>query len=205
MPTSKVANVDEYRHYLWHFFTRMPEALDFYSQHRWTALRWRTQVMQQRTFHKICTQIGGDPTDQSIVIAYGNGCMTMNPSSRGRPAGPTKRLYRETRRRYGTRCRLVDEYLTSQICSLCDGHFGKQRFYHIKACKSVCLVSVMISIDTHGRCIGIAMSTPLEIFVTFSCIWICTMGSVPRRSFVAKSNKPHRGYVVSSRDSSIGW
>lgn len=134
--------------YLAHFFQRMDEALDFYGQWKWRRWRWKTQIAQQRTFDQVCKTIHG-PGDNTTVIAYGDG--NFDHASRGRPAGPTKRLYRELRSRYGNRVRKINEYLTSQFCSKCHQRFtGGHPSWFVKTCKNVsCLVRDLISAATH--------------------------------------------------------
>jgi hypothetical protein len=138
MPTFKVATMADATNYLNHFLPGMMAGLNFYGNFQWRRLRWRGYVEQQKAFDVICWDMGGDPNDRK-VIAYGDG--SFNHASRGRPAGPVKRMYREMRRRYGPYVRKVREYMTSQVCSMCDGWWGKNtRFYFVKTCKSVCLM-----------------------------------------------------------------
>jgi hypothetical protein len=121
----------------------MDEALAFYGQWKWRRWRWKTHIAQQRTFDQICKKIHGDGDPNKTVIAYGNG--SFDHASRGRPAGPTKRIFRELRARFGGRVRKIDEYLTSQFCSKCHQRFTLDHpSWFVKTCKNVdCLVRAL--------------------------------------------------------------
>jgi transposase len=63
-----------------------------------------------------------------------------------------KGLYRELKRRLRGRVRHVDEFRTSIVCSLCDGWMdGRSRFWALKVCKDICLVSTL-------ECLSILLS-----------------------------------------------
>ncbi|KAI3656166.1 hypothetical protein MP638_002830, partial [Amoeboaphelidium occidentale] len=62
----------------------------------------------------LCGELAAGAED--VVIAYGGGKFSHN--SRGHPPTPNKHLFLELKRR--TRSRLVPEFRTSKLCSLCD-------------------------------------------------------------------------------------
>jgi transposase len=67
---------------------------------------------------------------EDFVIAYGGGAFSHN--SRGDPPTPNKHLFLELKRRI--RCRLVPEFRTVKLCSLCDNELVQSRFWSIKSC-----------------------------------------------------------------------
>ncbi|KAI3656738.1 hypothetical protein MP638_007387 [Amoeboaphelidium occidentale] len=69
---------------------------------------------------------------EDVVIAYGGGGFSHN--SRGHPPTPNKHIFLELKRR--TRCRLVPEFRTSKLCSLCDNLLVQSDIWSIKSCNN---------------------------------------------------------------------
>lgn len=145
MPTACCATFGAFVERLVYFLVFRDEMLDFYAVKRWRRIKWKTSIKRQKAYDKICDLItGGDPT---TVVAYGGG--SFHHASRGHPPTPYKRLYKELKKH--CRVRLVPEYKTSQVCSLChgleegeigDGEVLKQtRRWSFKKCETIgCLM-----------------------------------------------------------------
>ena len=136
IPTSAVTNVYEYGSYLAYILFYLDIILDFYCEHRWHQLQWKSFINKQKAFDDIlCKRITNGNGDNTVV-AFGDG--KFSSTSRGHAPGPVKQFRRELSRH----CKVVnvDEFRTSSVCSLCDGWFDKhQKFWSVRVCKSVCL------------------------------------------------------------------
>ena len=140
IPTPRSSATTVYRAYLQYVLEHAERILEFYGKDRWSRLRWKSFMGKQKGYDVVCKRItDGNPT---TLVAFGD---AMFPSSsRGHAASPVKGLYKELKRR----CRVikVDEFRTSQFCSLCDGRFGRWRdIWGLKMCQNTCLVSVITS------------------------------------------------------------
>ena len=106
--------------------------LEFYDERKWSRMRWKTHINKQKAYDEICSR---------TVIAFGNG--GFSSTSRDHASGPVKQLLWELRKR--CRVRIVDEYRTSKICSLCNKRFhARQKFWSVRLCKNIgCLVNII--------------------------------------------------------------
>jgi hypothetical protein len=97
---------------------------------RWRRLRWKTRIKRQKAYDSLFTELTGVLKD--VVVAYGGGKFSHN--SRGHSPTPNKDLFLELKRR--TRCRLVPEFRTSKLCSLCDAVLVQTDIWTIKSCNN---------------------------------------------------------------------
>jgi hypothetical protein len=130
IPTPCCYTTEEYRLHLTHVLELRDELLGFYRETKWRRLRWKTRIKRQKAYDTLYKELAGDAQD--VVIAYGGG--KFSPNSRGHPPTPNKHLFLELKRR--TRARLVPEFRTSKMCSLCDHELVQSRFWSIKSCNN---------------------------------------------------------------------
>ncbi|KAI3660260.1 hypothetical protein MP638_005123 [Amoeboaphelidium occidentale] len=120
-------NTDDYITHLLHVLEYRDEFLGFYRDMRWRRLRWKTRIKRQKAYDTLYKELAAGGLD-NVVIAYGGGKFIHN--SRGHPPTPNKHLFLELKRR--TSCRLVPEFRTSKLCSLCDNELVQSDIWSIK-------------------------------------------------------------------------
>ncbi|KAI3656090.1 hypothetical protein MP638_004512, partial [Amoeboaphelidium occidentale] len=94
------------------------------------TLRWKTRIKRQKAYDTLFTELTGGL--DNVVIAYGGGGFSHN--SRGHPPTPNKHLFLELKLR--TRYRLVPEFRTSKLCSLCDNELVQYDIWSIRSCNN---------------------------------------------------------------------
>jgi hypothetical protein len=134
MPTPRCCSTEAYSLHLALFLANRDQLLGFYREMKWRRLRWKTRIKRQKAYDTLCSEISNG--DSNAVIIYGNG--SFSSSSRGHASAPKKGLFIELRRRYRN-TRLVSEYLTSQVCSNCEGQLDVTRHWGLKKCNTICL------------------------------------------------------------------
>ena len=82
-------------------------------------------MREQKAYTKLIDRICGSRDRSKMAIGLGDWGQTYK--QRRRVNLPLKKLFGELRKRFGQRCRKVDEYLTSQTCSLCDSRLVANR------------------------------------------------------------------------------
>jgi hypothetical protein len=142
IPTPCCTDVAGFQTYLTYLLAHRDTFLEFHGATRWRRLRWKSYIERTKAYNTLCQRItANDPT---TVVAFGDG--RFSSSSRGHASGPVQGLYRELKKRLRGRVRLVDEYRTSVMCSGCDERMdGRSRFWGLKVCKNICLVSISFS------------------------------------------------------------
>jgi hypothetical protein len=155
MPTSSCSSIDGYRNHLTYILQHKQTLLEFYGERKWSRMRWKTHINKQKAYDEICSRITNN--DKRTVIAFGSG--GFSSTSRGHASGPVKQLLWELRKR--CRVRIVDEYRTSKICSLCNERFHeRQKFWSVRLCKNIgCLVNIIFFFLFEIRYIYIFLNT----------------------------------------------
>ncbi|KAJ3337404.1 hypothetical protein HDU93_001104, partial [Gonapodya sp. JEL0774] len=92
MPSPKTAEPASLHLYLVFFLNHLGQMLDFYSQHCWRKLRFKSKIGQQRALSKLVERFtqGRKPSD--CIIAWG--AASFNQSSPGHPTSPNKLIRR---------------------------------------------------------------------------------------------------------------
>jgi hypothetical protein len=136
MPTSKCSTAAEYESYLAFALASLSALLEFYGERRWRRLRFKSYIGRQQAMELLCRRIvPKNQRRENVVVAFGS---AQFPWGRGHASGPVKAFRKELARR----CHvvMVDEYLTSRVCSTCQGLFDDhQWFWSLRICKNICL------------------------------------------------------------------
>jgi hypothetical protein len=135
-PTAKTARSAIFLVHLRYALFYRDRLCTFYGAQRWLRLRWKSHIAKEKTWEIMIRRItNGDPR---TIVALGDGDFAHN--SPGHPSMPTKAWRQRLRGR--CRLRMIDEYRTSIVCSLCEGALPKRtRFWQVKVCPDICLTT----------------------------------------------------------------
>ena len=104
------------RHHLWYLSHRLEDALAHFASVQQRKRRWRCFIQRQRAMHRTVRALCGHAQPQKVVVAWGNGSSGRGSCIRRGWAFPQLEFHRVLRSR-GYDVRVVDEYLTSQVCA----------------------------------------------------------------------------------------
>ena len=121
MPSARVATVAAYQAHLRYLLAHFDRLMDFRHLHKQHKLRWNTHQKRRIAMDTLCHEIVGGSRHnggKDVVVAFG--AASVSSTSPGYASAPTKGLARALCR-HCSAVLMVDEYLTSQVCSHCGG------------------------------------------------------------------------------------
>ena len=115
IPTIKTSKTSVMEEYFKFVFPLMQTFFEFHKEKGFRNLKFTSYCRSKATLAKICERIGGGK-DVKTLVGFGDWSQ-QHGFVKKHPTAPVKRLKRELRKY----CRVVDidEYKTSQTCSLC--------------------------------------------------------------------------------------
>ena len=115
IPTIKTSKTSVMEEYFKFVFPKMQTFFEFHKEKGFRNLKFTSYCRSKATLAKICKRIGGGK-DVKTLVGFGDWSQ-QHGFVKKHPTAPVKRLKRELRKY----CRVVDidEYKTSQTCSLC--------------------------------------------------------------------------------------
>ena len=110
----------------------MPSLLEFYGAMRYRARRWRSFQKEQRSIHRLISEIESMRTKDTMVLAYGSAVRAI---SNLKTRGVAPCINMGLRRRLSKHFLVADtpEHYTSKTCSACHGCCGP--FEALETCR----------------------------------------------------------------------
>lgn len=102
-------------------------------------LKWKSYFLKKRTVLRFCQEILKDGDPRKTIVFVGNANFRHN--SKGYPSSPKARVFIRCLMQLGAHVVSVDEFNTSQVCSVCrtterlqDGHGRAKHPHYVKVC-----------------------------------------------------------------------
>ena len=119
MPSSKTDRSTQtmaYLNYLFEHQNKLQELFDLQCTRNIRQHRWKAYIHTQKTLDRICHRLTKDHPNS--VIAYGDSSFSHNSKGYA-PTLKANRIKHRLEKVHGTRVLMVNEFNTSQVCSLC--------------------------------------------------------------------------------------
>ena len=120
-PSIKMTNLEDIKKHLNFVFSKLENIFKHYLESNIDYVKWQNYIKTQKTYELLCREITND--DRNAIVFLGAGSFSTN--MKGHVPSKYKKIKNCLKNNYDVID--INEFYTSQTCSYCLNHFGKQK------------------------------------------------------------------------------